>query len=214
MAVAASLTLVLATLNRTGVTRPAAYILVGLALWAAVLKSGVHATLAGVVVALFIPLSASDRSDSKTTESPLRQLEHTLHPWVAFGILPVFAFANAGVSIVGLSIGETVHPVPLGIVAGLFVGKQIGVLVLCWIATRLRIASLPEGVGWWQLYGISLLCGIGFAMSLFIASLAFEQGSTVYLGLERLGILIGSVISGLLGYIVLRYIAASGAKAA
>ena len=214
LAVAASLTLVLATLNRTGVTRPAAYILVGLALWAAVLKSGVHATLAGVVVALFIPLSASDRSDSKTTESPLRQLEHTLHPWVAFGILPVFAFANAGVSIVGLSIGETVHPVPLGIVAGLFVGKQIGVLVLCWIATRLRIASLPEGVGWWQLYGISLLCGIGFAMSLFIASLAFEQGSTVYLGLERLGILIGSVISGLLGYIVLRYIAASGAKAA
>ncbi len=214
LAVAASLTLVLATLNRTGVTRPAAYILVGIALWAAVLKSGVHATLAGVVVALFIPLSASDRSDSKTTESPLRQLEHTLHPWVAFGILPVFAFANAGVSIVGLSIGETVHPVPLGIVAGLFVGKQIGVLVLCWIATRLRIASLPEGVGWWQLYGISLLCGIGFTMSLFIASLAFEQGSTVYLGLERLGILIGSVISGLLGYIVLRYIAASGAKAA
>ena len=118
--------------------------------------------------------------------------------------MPVFAFANAGVSILGLSITDILHPVPLGIVTGLFLGKQIGVLVFCWLAVRLRIASPPEGVGWWQLYGTSLLCGIGFTMSLFIASLAFEQGATDYLGLERLGILIGTLVSGLSGYVLLR----------
>jgi NhaA family Na+:H+ antiporter len=123
---------------------------------------------------------------------------------VAYGVLPIFAFANAGVSIVELSIGDTVHPVPLGIMTGLFLGKQIGVVAPCWIATRLRIASLPEGVGWWHLHGTALLCGVGFTMSLFIASLAFEQGTTAYLGLERLGILIGTLVSGLFGYIVLR----------
>ncbi len=139
-----------------------------------------------------------------SSRSPLRQLEHTLHPWVAFGILPVFAFANAGVSIIGISISDAIHPVSLGIVIGLFFGKQIGVLALCWIATRLGFAELPEGVDWWQIYGAALLCGIGFTMSLFIASLAFEQGSTEYLGLDRLGILIGSLVSGLVGYILLR----------
>ena len=139
-----------------------------------------------------------------TPKSPLRHLEHALHPWVAFGVLPVFAFANAGVPVLDLSIGDVLHPVPLGIVAGLFFGKQVGVLALCWIAMRAGIASLPEGVGWWQLYGTALLCGIGFTMSLFIASLAFEQGSTAYLGLERLGILIGSLVCGLCGYLVLR----------
>lgn len=153
---------------------------------------------------MFIPLHGPDASRSQTPESPLRHLEHTLHPWVAFGILPVFAFANAGVSIVDLSISDTFHPVPLGIVTGLFLGKQIGILALCRIATWARVASLPEGVGWWQLYGVALLCGIGFTMSLFIASLAFEQGHTAFLGLERLGILIGSLVSGLLGYVVLR----------
>ena len=214
LAVAAGLTVALAVLNRTGVMRPAAYILIGIALWVAVLKSGVHATLAGVVVAMFIPLRGSDRSASQTAESPLRQLEHTLHPWVAFGILPVFAFANAGVALVGFSLSDTFHPVPLGIVAGLFLGKQVGVLALCWIAIRARIASLPEGVGWWQLYGTALLCGIGFTMSLFIASLAFEPGSTAYVGLERIGILMGSLISGLLGYIVLRFASANAADGA
>jgi NhaA family Na+:H+ antiporter len=119
-------------------------------------------------------------------------------------VLPIFAFANAGVSIVGLSIADVLHSVPLGIVTGLFFGKQVGILVMSWLAVRLRIAEPPEGVGWWQLYGTALLCGIGFTMSLFIASLAFEQGASAYLGVERLGILIGSLVSGLLGYTVLR----------
>ncbi len=211
LAVAAALIAGFAVLNRAGVIRPAAYLLIGIPLWVALLKSGVHATLAGVVAAMFIPLRVPGKSPTRTSESPLRQLEHALHPWVAFGVLPVFAFANAGVSIVGLSISDVVHPVPLGIVMGLFFGKQIGILALCWIATRTRLASLPEGVGWWQLHGAALLCGIGFTMSLFIASLAFEQGSTAYLGLERLGIVIGSLISGLLGYIVLRVVSADGA---
>jgi NhaA family Na+:H+ antiporter len=205
--VAAVLILGLACLNRLGVTRPAAYVLVGLALWVAVLKSGVHATLAGVVLAMCIPLrTPGPVSTSHPPESLLRHLEHTLHPWVAFGVLPVFAFANAGVPVGGLSVRDALHPVPLGIAAGLFFGKQIGILVLCWLAVRSRFASLPEGVGWWHLHGMALLCGIGFTMSLFIASLAFEQGGTAYLGLERLGILIGTLVSGLFGYIVLRVI--------
>jgi NhaA family Na+:H+ antiporter len=203
--VAAVLILGLASLNRFGVTRPAAYFLLGVPLWVAVLKSGVHATLAGVVLAMFIPLRVSETSPSTPApKSLLRHLEHALHPWVAFGVLPIFAFANAGVSIVRLSIADVLHPVPLGIVTGLFFGKQIGVLAMSWLAVRLGIASPPEGIGWWQLYGVALLCGIGFTMSLFIASLAFEQGGAAYLGLERLGILIGSLVSGLLGYAVLR----------
>jgi NhaA family Na+:H+ antiporter len=213
LAVAAGFRVALAALNRAGITRPAAYILIGIALWVAVLKSGVHATLAGVVVAMFIPLRVDDGTRAKPPESPLRHLEHALHPWVAFGVLPVFAFVNAGVSVGDLSISDAFHPVPLGIMTGLFFGKQIGVLALCWIATRARIASLPEGVSWWQLYGTSLLCGIGFTMSLFIASLAFGQGSTAYLGLERLGILMGSLVCGLCGYIVLRVTLAKATEA-
>lgn len=205
LVVAAVLILGLACLNRVGVMRPAAYFLIGVPLWVAVLKSGVHATLAGVVLAMFIPLDGPERSlSSHALKSPLRHLEHTLHPWVAFGVLPIFAFANAGVSIVELSITDTLHSVPLGIVTGLFLGKQSGVLAMCWFAVRWGMASLPEGVNWWQLYGTTLLCGIGFTMSLFIASLAFEQSGTEYLGLERLGIMIGSFVSGLFGYFVLR----------
>ena len=147
-------------------------------------------------------------------EPLLRRLEHTLHPWVAFGVLPVFAFANAGVSIIGLSMTEILHPVPVGIVSGLFLGKQVGIMILCWLAVRLRIASLPEGVGWWQLHATALLCGIGFTMSLFIASLAFEQGATAYIGLERLGILIGSLAAGFSGYTVLRISLGDRAKVA
>lgn len=214
LTVSVALILALGVLNRAGVVRPAPYVLIGILLWVAVLKSGVHATLAGVVLAMFIPLRATDQSRSPTPGSPLRQLEHTLHPWVAFGILPIFAFANAGVSIAGLSITDTFHPVPLGIVTGLLLGKQIGVLAFCWIGIRARIASLPEGVGWRQLHGAALLCGIGFTMSLFIASLAFEQGSTAYLGLDRLGILIGSLVSGLSGYILLRVTPVNGPAAA
>ncbi len=205
LVVAAVLVLGLAALNRSGVTRPAAYFLLGVPLWVAVLKSGVHATLAGVVLAMFIPLRVGkDAAAASPPKSPLRHLEHALHPWVAFGVLPVFAFANAGVPLGGLSLTDVLHPVPLGIIAGLFFGKQIGILLMSWIAVRLGIASRPEGVGWGQLYGTAVLCGIGFTMSLFIASLAFEEGSAAFLGLERLGILIGSLVSGWLGYAVLR----------
>jgi len=198
--VAALLILGLAGLNRLGVTRPAAYVLLGLALWMAVVKSGVHATLAGVMLAMFIPL----RGREPGQKSLLHHLEHALHPWVAFGVLPVFAFANAGVSFRGLSLAEVLHPVPLGIATGLFFGNLIGVSALCWIGVRLRLASLPEGVAWRHIPGIALLCGIGFTMSLFIASLAFEQSGIDYLGLERLGILLGTLTSAVFGYLVLR----------
>jgi len=203
--IAALLILGLACLNRLGVTRPAAYVLLGLALWIAVLKSGVHATLAGVVLAMFIPLrEPGPGSASDEQKSLLHRLEHALHPWVAFGVLPVFAFANAGVPLKGLSIAKVFHPVPLGIATGLFFGNLIGVSMLCWISVRLRLASLPEGVTWRHIPGVALLCGIGFTMSLFIASLAFEQSGVDYLGLERLGILIGTVASAVFGYILLR----------
>lgn len=205
LVVAAGLILGLACLNRFGVKRPAAYFLLGVPLWVAVLKSGVHATLAGVILAMFIPLRESkDSPSTQGDHSLLRHLEHALHPWVALGVLPIFAFANAGVTIGGLSFADLLHPVPLGIIAGLLLGKQIGILAMSWLVVRLGIASRPEGVDWWHLYGTALLCGIGFTMSLFIATLAFEQGATSFLGLERLGILIGSLVSGLLGYVVLR----------
>jgi NhaA family Na+:H+ antiporter len=206
LSIAAFCIAILFILNQTGVKKSGAYILVGIVLWVAVLKSGVHATLAGVVLAMFIPikLDAKSAANSDKETSLLHQLEHSLHPWIAYGVLPIFAFANAGVSLTGLSMTDALHPVPLGIIVGLFFGKQIGIMLLCWIATMLKIASLPEGVNWKQLYGVALLCGIGFTMSLFIASLAFEQGVTDYFGLERLGILIGTLISGIAGYFVLR----------
>jgi NhaA family Na+:H+ antiporter len=205
LGVAGGLILVLVALNRLGVMRPAAYILVGIPLWVAVLKSGVHATLAGVVLAMSIPLRASSRPGrTPEAEPPLRRLEHSLHPWVAFGVLPVFAFANAGVPLAGLAPADLVHPVPLGIAAGLLFGKLAGVLSFSWLATRVGLASLPDGADWKQLIGIALLCGIGFTMSLFIASLAFEQDGSSFRGLERLGILVGSLVSGVAGYLVLR----------
>ena len=206
--VAAVMLVLLFVLNRKGVQRPAAYILLGIPLWIAVLKSGVHATLAGVALAMFIPLRSKGKSENEGTDehshSMLHNLEHTLHPWVAFGVLPIFAFANAGVPLGGISVADITHPVPMGIVLGLFVGKQIGVFGFCWVAKKLGLAQLPEGVTWGQLYGTSFLCGIGFTMSLFIASLAFEAGATEYLGLDRLGILMGSLISGLVGFVVLK----------
>jgi len=200
----------LAVLNRLNVRRPAAYVLLGVPLWVAVLKSGVHATLAGVVLAMFIPLRGDGDADAAVAHdghgggSLLLHLEHALHPWVAFGVLPVFAFANAGVPVLGLSLADLTHPVPLGIVLGLIVGKQVGVFGLSWLAVKLRLAALPEGVGWGKLHGVSLLCGIGFTMSLFIASLAFEETGAEFLGMERLGILLGSLLSGVAGWAVLR----------
>jgi NhaA family Na+:H+ antiporter len=208
LAVPAVLVVVLAVLNRAGVRTLPAYLVVGALLWVTILKSGVHATLAGVVVAMFIPLkprvAASAGAEPVEAEPPLRRLEHALHPWVAFGILPIFALANAGVPLLGLTLPNALHPVPLGIIAALFIGKQVGVLAPCWIATKLRIAALPDGVGWRQLHGMSLLCGIGFTMGLFIASLAFEHGEAAELRLERVGILVGSFASGLAGYVALR----------
>ncbi len=199
--IAAGLTILLAILNRSGVTHSAPYLIVGALLWIAVLKSGVHATLAGVLIAMFIPLRVSARQD---TESPLHRLEHGLHPWVAFGVLPLFAFANAGVPLSGISAAQLLHPVSLGIIGGLFVGKQLGIMAACWLAMRFGLAALPRDTSWGLLYGVSLLCGIGFTMSFFIASLAFEAGGGDYQGLERIGILAGSLIAGVAGYLVLR----------
>lgn len=201
LSVAGSALLVLGLLNWRGVTGITAYLLVGLALWVAVLESGVHATLAGVLLAFFIPL----RTPQGASESPLRRLEHDLHPSVAYAILPLFAFANTGISLTGLTPAALLTPVPLGIIAGLFLGKQLGVFAFAWAAIRLGLARLPNGAGWLDLYGIAILCGIGFTMSLFIGSLAFGQGDAQHTAYERLGILAGSLLSAGVGYGLLRY---------
>jgi NhaA family Na+:H+ antiporter len=187
----------LAILNRMKVMRLAPYMIIGLFIWLCVLKSGVHATLAGVVVAAFIPLRAGD------DQSPARHLEHTLHPWVAFAVLPVFAFANAGVPLIGISIEKLSNGVPLGIILGLFFGKQFGVFGMVLLARLLRIAKLPENTTWGQIYGVALLCGIGFTMSLFIGTLAFEHGNFDLLSGVKLGVLVGSVLSAIAGLLVL-----------
>jgi NhaA family Na+:H+ antiporter len=185
-------------LNRMGTMRITPYALIGLFVWACVLKSGVHATLAGVVTALAIPLRAKDPNNS----SPLHRAEHGLHIWVAFLILPLFAFANAGVSLAGITLSDLLAPLPLGIALGLFVGKQIGVFCLSWIAVKLGLAKLPTGATWPQVYGIACLTGVGFTMSLFIGTLAFEGDET--LNAVRLGVLMGSIASGVLGFTLLR----------
>lgn len=188
-------------LNRKGVLSLAPYMLVGVVLWAAVLKSGVHATLAGVLTAFFIPF----KKEPGESHTQLEILEHDLHPAVAFGILPLFAFANAGIPFDGINADSFLHPIPLGIAAGLFFGNQIGIFGFSWIAIKLGISKLPDGANWVQLYGVAALCGIGFTMSLFVGSLAFEQGGPDYAVDDRLGILIGSLVSGIVGYVVLRY---------
>lgn len=203
--VAAAATVVLLVLNRRGVDEKAPYLFVGLVMWVAMVKSGVHATLAGVVLAMFIPLRSKEGTGRYPDRSPLKTLEHDLHGVVAFAILPIFAFANAGVHLEGVGMEQLLHGVPLGIALGLFAGKQVGVFGLCWLGIRLGLAKLPEGVGMASLYGISMLCGIGFTMSLFIGSLAFEETGVNLIFDERLGILLGSLASGLLGYLVLRW---------
>ena len=200
LVVALSALTVLILMNRRRVMNLPAYLFVGLIMWASVLKSGVHATLAGVALALVIPL----RDPANPERSPLRELEHELHPPVAYGILPLFAFANAGVSLDGVRLATLIEPVPLGIAAGLFLGKQLGVFLASWLAVKLRMAALPAGVTWVQLYGVAILCGIGFTMSLFIGSLAFERAGQEHGASVRLGILVGSLLSAAFGYGVLR----------
>lgn len=199
LSVAAVCLLALFALNRKGVLEKTPYLLIGLVMWTAVLKSGVHATLAGVLLAMFIPIR-----DREVEPSPLHQLEHDLHTAVAFGVLPIFAFANAGISFQGVGLDAILHPVSLGVFLGLFLGKQIGVFLCCWLAVKSGLAKLPEGMAWLSLYGCGLLCGVGFTMSLFIGSLAFETTGVNLLFDERIGILAGSLLSGLAGYIVLR----------
>ena len=190
----------LTILNRAGVKRITPYALVGLAIWVFVLKSGVHATLAGVLVALAIPIRGRTEQD----QSPLHRLEHGLHPWVAYMVLPLFAFANAGVSFTGVSLGDLAAPIPLGIALGLVVGKQVGVLGAAFIAVKAGFARLPDGVNWAQLYGVACLTGVGFTMSLFIGTLAFDTSEQ--LNQVRLGVLLASVVSGVMGYVVLRLV--------
>ncbi len=191
---------ILALLNRWNNESNSLYLLVGLVMWVAMLKSGVHATLTGVILAMFIPL----RSKTNADYSPLKSLEHDLHSIVAFFVLPVFAFANAGVNFSGGGTEQLFHSVPLGIALGLFIGKQVGVFGLCWMAIKVKLASLPKGMSWGSLYGTSALCGIGFTMSLFIGSLAFQEADLTELFDERLGIILGSLASGVVGYLVLR----------
>lgn len=185
-----------AALNRMGVQRTAPYLLVGIVMWVFVLKSGVHATLAGVLIALTIPLKPKDGDDAL-----LYKMEHGLHPWVAFLILPVFAFANAGVNFTGIGIDDLLQPLTLGIAVGLFLGKQIGVFFATWIGVKSGIARLPENVTWRHVYGVACLTGVGFTMSLFIGSLAF--GAADEMNAVRLGVVLGSVLSGLFGYVLL-----------
>ncbi|WP_197972126.1 Na+/H+ antiporter NhaA [Nitrosophilus labii] len=195
--------LVLFIMNRVGVVKKAAYIIVGIILWVSVLKSGVHATLAGVALAFMIPLYSTDKNGKKF--SMLKEMEHDLHYWVAFFILPLFAFVNAGVDLRGISINEIFGSVPLGIMLGLFIGKQLGVFGFSWLAIKLKVASLPQNSNWIQLYGVSVLTGIGFTMSLFVDSLAFND-SEIYKYADKLAILIGSFLSGIIGFIILKTI--------
>ena len=180
----------------------APYLLVGVVLWTAVLKSGVHATLAGVVLGFFIPLKAVD--DDGNEDSPLERLIHELHPAVAFGILPLFAFVNAGVILSGMQFSDIMTGIPLAIAVGLFFGKQIGVFGFAWVAIKLGWSKMPSGTNWGQLYGAAILCGVGFTMSLFIGSLAFEESGMGYSRPDRLGIITGSMLAGIYGFIVLK----------
>lgn len=191
---------VLAIMNRRGIEAKSAYMLIGIVMWVAMLKSGVHATLTGVILAMFIPM----KSKTHPEISPLKMLEHDLHAVVAFIILPVFAFANAGIRLTGLGIEQIFHSVPMGIALGLFIGKQAGIFGMSWLAIKTGLTRLPKGMSLTSLYGTAALCGIGFTMSLFIGSLAFEGTGVNLLFDERLGIIMGSLASGLVGFLVLR----------
>lgn len=192
---------VLFLLNRLKVSSTSVYLAVGLVMWVATLKSGVHATLSGVVLAMFIPIKDFQKPDF----SPLKTLEHDLHAVVTLFVIPIFAFANAGVNFTGQGIDQFFHGVPLGVALGLFLGKQLGIMAFCWLSIKLKWANLPKGMTWMSLYGTAVLCGIGFTMSLFIGSLAFGESGMVMPFDERLGIVLGSLLSGVVGYLILRF---------
>ncbi len=192
--------LLLVYLNRKDVIDKRVYLLTGLIMWVAMLKSGVHATLAGVILALLIPM----RSRAQPDISPVKSLEHNLHGMVSLIVLPVFAFANSGLNLAGISWDQITHGVSVGVITGLFLGKQLGIFGVCWLSIRCGITAMPKGSDWLSLYGVSVLGGIGFTMSLFIGSLAFEEAGANLLFDERLGIIIGSLASGLLGYVILK----------
>lgn len=191
-------TAVLFVMNIKNVTQIRWYLLVGFILWVSVLQSGVHATLAGVVIGFTIPLKGKEGQ-----RSPLKHLEHALHPYVSFLILPLFAFANAGISLQGVSLSSLTSMLPLGIALGLLIGKPLGVFSFSWISVKLGFAKLPEGVNFKQIFAVSVLCGIGFTMSIFISSLAFTNVDAAFDTYSRLGILIGSTTAAILGYILL-----------
>ncbi len=193
---------ILIALNLRGVRLLPLYLAIGAALWFFVLKSGIHATLAGVTLALTIPLGGHGTESDEPEHSPLHTLEHRLHPWSSYLIVPVFGFANAGVSIAGMSPSLLLTPVPLGIMLGLFLGKQIGVFGFAWLAVRLGLGTMPAKATWAQLYGVSLLCGIGFTMSLFIGALAFASNAALN-DATKIGVLAGSALSAVIGYVVL-----------
>ncbi|MFO1183294.1 MAG: Na+/H+ antiporter NhaA [Bauldia sp.] len=199
LAAAGATVLGLVGLNWRKVNRLSLYLLLGALLWFFVLQSGVHATIAGVVLALAIPIRGTD----SRAASPLVRLEHAIQPWVAFLVVPVFGFANAGVSFGGMDAASMLAPVPLGIALGLFLGKQIGVFSFAWAAIRLRIAQMPPHATWTQLYGVALLCGIGFTMSLFIGLLSFPHSESLQAQV-KLGVLAGSLMSALIGSLLLR----------
>jgi len=203
LAAAAVLLGIMFALNRAGVKRLSLYLLMFVLLWYAMLLSGVHATIAGVLAAMAIPFESTPGAPDSAT-SPLHRLEHALHPWVAFAIVPLFGFANAGVDLGGLTADQAFAPLPLGIAAGLFLGKQIGIFGSVWLSVRFGIAGRLRGATWLQVYGVALLCGIGFTMSLFIGSLAFP-GNALLIEEAKIGILMGSLIAALAGFAVLRF---------
>ena len=197
LGVAAMAIVALAAMNLLNARNTGLYLLVGMVLWTAVLKSGVHATLAGVVVGFLIPLK------KQGGHSPAIHLEHALHPWVRWLILPLFAFANAGVSLDGIHAGDIFSLLPLGIVAGLLFGKPLGITLFCWLAVKFRLASLPQNTRLADIAAVGVLCGIGFTMSIFIASLAYGESNPQLITLAKLGILLGSILSAVAGYVIL-----------
>ncbi|MDO6497807.1 Na+/H+ antiporter NhaA [Photobacterium sanguinicancri] len=201
LAVAFASTAALFIMNAKNVTKISLYLIVGAILWFSVLKSGVHATLAGVVLGFAIPLSGKDGRSDK--HSPLKHLEHVLHPYVAFLILPLFAFANAGISLDGVSVEGMTGMLPVGIALGLFIGKPLGIFTASYVAVKSGVAILPDGINFKHIFAVSVLCGIGFTMSIFISSLAFAGAPADFNTYSRLGILVGSTVAAIVGYMML-----------